>query len=127
MDDTYSMFEEKEAVGLMSLLEDARDISKSSLSDEDAIFELGEGWVAEETLAMAVLSCLRHPDDPLHALRMAVNITGDSDSVGSVTGNIIGAMLGSDVVRDVFKHVPLEGQDLIDEYAGKLVRRRSDR
>ncbi|MDE6324886.1 MAG: ADP-ribosylglycohydrolase family protein, partial [Duncaniella sp.] len=55
---------------------------------------IGEGWVAEETLAIAVFSVLRHIDDFNACLTCAVNHGGDSDSTGAVAGNIIGAVTG---------------------------------
>lgn len=64
---------------------------------------LGGGWVAEETLAIAIFSVLRHIDDFKACLICAVNHGGDSDSTGAVAGNIIGAILGYDAIPDYFK------------------------
>ncbi len=58
---------------------------------------LGEGWVAEETLAIAVYCALVGRDFE-HAVRLAVNHGGDSDSTGSVTGQILGARDGVAVI-----------------------------
>lgn len=54
------------------------------------IHRLGEGWVAEETLAIAIYCALRHADDFSAGIIAAVNHCGDSDSTGAVTGNILG-------------------------------------
>ncbi len=62
--------------------------------DLDAIHQLGEGWVAEETLAIAVYCALRYPDDFESAVVAAVNHNGDSDSTGGVAGAIVGANVG---------------------------------
>lgn len=56
---------------------------------------LGAGWVAEETLAIAVYCCLRFGDDFETAVRVAANHSGDSDSTASLTGAIIGAAIGN--------------------------------
>lgn len=64
---------------------------------------IGEGWVAEETLAIALFSTLRHIDDFTGCLISAVNHGGDSDSTGAVAGNIIGAILGDDAIPGKFK------------------------
>ena len=48
------------------------------------IRELGEGWVGEEALAIAVYSALSFPTDYAQAVRLAVNHDGDSDSTGSI-------------------------------------------
>ena len=54
---------------------------------------LGQGWVAEEALAIAIL-CALAADSPREAIIAAVNHDGDSDSTGSITGNIVGTMHG---------------------------------
>jgi ADP-ribosylglycohydrolase len=65
---------------------------------------LGGGWVGEEALAIAV-RCARAFDTGVaagdatgagvsQALWWAVNHGGDSDSTGSIAGNLIGAMVG---------------------------------
>ena len=38
----------------IELVDKAVTLAKSKVSDEDAIRQLGEGWVAEETLAIAI-------------------------------------------------------------------------
>jgi len=59
----------------------------------EAVESLGEGWVAEEALAIGVYCALVAPD--LRAgLLLAVNHSGDSDSTGSITGNLLGARQG---------------------------------
>jgi ADP-ribosylglycohydrolase len=65
---------------------------RGQASPED-VESLGEGWVAEEALAIAVFCALAAPDVE-SALRLAVNHGGDSDSTGAITGNLLGASLG---------------------------------
>lgn len=79
---------------LQTLVEKSLKLALSSRTDTDAIFILGEGWVAEETLAIATFSVMRYVDDFEKCIRCAVNHSGDSDSTGAVAGNIIGAILG---------------------------------
>lgn len=81
--------------------------------------KLGGGWVAEETLAIALFSVLRHIDDFNACLICAVNHGGDSDSTGSVAGNIIGAMLGYDALPDKFVS-KVQFKDLLLGMADKL-------
>lgn len=59
---------------------------------------LGDGWVAEETLAIAIFSVIRHINDFDGCIICAVNHGGDSDSTGAVAGNIIGAILGYNAI-----------------------------
>ncbi|WP_035698689.1 ADP-ribosylglycohydrolase family protein [Glycomyces tenuis] len=54
---------------------------------------LGEGWIAEEALAIAVY-CLLGTDDVRRALVAAVSHGGDSDSTGAILGNLLGAAYG---------------------------------
>ena len=80
---------------------------------------LGEGWVAEETLAIAIYCALRHPDDFSAGIIAAVNHRGDSDSTGAVTGNILGALLGYDAIDEKWKQ-DLELRGVILEMADDL-------
>lgn len=90
--------------------------------DLDAIRELGEGWVAEETLAIALYCSLKYLDDENgfeKALIASVNHSGDSDSTGAVTGNIMGAILGYKNIPDKFKN-NLELHDVILDISEKM-------
>lgn len=58
-----------------------------------AIAELGEGWVAEEALAIAIY-CALVARDFRDGVVLAVNHDGDSDSTGAITGNLLGALHG---------------------------------
>jgi|LFRM01.1.fsa_nt_gb ADP-ribosylglycohydrolase len=75
-------------------LNQALELSKSGLSDIDAISQLGEGWVGEEALGISTYCALKYKDSFKKALIAAVNHDGDSDSTGAITGNILGASLG---------------------------------
>jgi len=79
-------------------LKKSYEIAHSGLLDEDALKELGQGWYADETFALTYFCLLRYPNDYKKAVQTAVNITGDSDSVGSVTGGILGAKLGIEAI-----------------------------
>lgn len=86
------------------------------------IHRLGEGWVAEETLAIAIYCALRHTDDFSAGIIAAVNHCGDSDSTGAVTGNILGALHGYDAIDKAWMR-DLELRDVILELADDLDRR----
>ncbi|MBM7582562.1 ADP-ribosylglycohydrolase [Caldicoprobacter guelmensis] len=101
----------------------ALELSKSDISDIDAILKLGEGWVGEEALGIATYCALKYRGDFKKALLAAVNHDGDSDSTGAITGNILGAYLGlsripSEWVEKVeLKDVILQiADDLLDGY-----------
>ena len=94
-------------------------LSKSDLADIDAIHMLGEGWVAEETLAIAIYCALKYQNDFKKAVVSAVNHKGDSDSTGAVTGNILGAYLGMSAIPNEYLE-NLELKNVILELADDL-------
>ncbi|AKB49855.1 ADP-ribosylglycohydrolase [Methanosarcina barkeri str. Wiesmoor] len=75
-------------------LESSYKTAYSSIGDEEGLKKLGQGWYADETFALAYFCILRYPNDYKKAVQTAVNITGDSDSVASVAGGILGSRLG---------------------------------
>ena len=95
-------------------------------NDLDAIHQLGEGWVGEETLAIAIYCALRHEDDFDKALTASVNHRGDSDSTGSVTGNILGAYLGLQAIPEKYLK-NLELRKTIMRVAEELAERKHER
>ncbi|MDP3304940.1 MAG: ADP-ribosylglycohydrolase family protein [Erysipelotrichaceae bacterium] len=84
----------------VSLLNQALILAESDQSDIQCIQTLGEGWVGEEALAIAVFCSLRYSNDLIKALSVSVTHDGDSDSTGSITGNILGAFLGMDAIKE---------------------------
>ena len=91
-----------------------------SVSDLDGIHTLGEGWVAEEALYIAVFCAVRYQNDFAAAIRTAVNHKGDSDSTGAICGNLLGAWLGEEAVRAAFDLNRLELVDVIEDSAKRL-------
>lgn len=84
---------------LKALTEKAMQLAHSDLSDADAIHRLGEGWTGEEAWAIALYSAVRHIDSVEDAIIASVNHDGDSDSTGSVCGNIMGAVYGYEHIK----------------------------
>lgn len=77
----------------LAAIQKAIELSATDISHETAIREIGEGWIAEEALAIALYCALKETDFE-KALIMSINHDGDSDSTGSICGNILGAKLG---------------------------------
>lgn len=67
---------------LILLIDRAVALANKNLDDLEAIRELGQGWVAEETLAIAIYCSLKYSDDFDKAIIASVNHSGDSDSTG---------------------------------------------
>lgn len=98
---------------LEQLVDKALTLSVNDQSDVMNIEQnLGGGWVAEETLAIAIYCTHRYYDDFEKALIASVNHSGDSDSTGAVTGNIIGTITGYDAIPQFYKS-NLEHHDVI--------------
>lgn len=105
---------------LLACIDRAVQLAQEPQADDlENITALGGGWVAEETLAIAVYCSLRHADDFSAALTATVNHDGDSDSTGAVTGNILGAWLGFDAIEGRWK-TGLELYDVLMELADDL-------
>ena len=85
---------------LRELTEKAISLAHTDIADTDAIRVLGEGWVAEETWAIALYCVIRHMDSVEDAITASVNHDGDSDSTGSVCGNIMGAIYGYEHIKE---------------------------
>src|SRR5699024_6885694 len=68
----------------------ATNLSQLPNNDFINIQRLGQGWVAEETLAIALYCSLKYQKDPCRAIEISVNHDGDSDSTGSITEQIVG-------------------------------------
>ena len=118
-DEMWPASEEKDY--LIELIQKAVDLASADGNDLAAIHRLGEGWVAEETLAIAVYCALKYPDDFDRAIIASVNHKGDSDSTGAVTGNILGTKLGLAGIPEKYTG-NLELKDVILQAADDLWR-----
>ncbi|WP_281494970.1 ADP-ribosylglycohydrolase family protein [Marinobacter sp. S6332] len=99
-------------------LDNAVRLSTADIPHHEAIKQLGEGWVAEEALAVSVY-CALVAQSFEEAVVLAVNHDGDSDSTGAITGNILGAMLGVNVIPERWLK-PLELKSVIEAVAEDL-------
>lgn len=102
-----------------NLMEEAIELSKKDLGDLEGVKKLGFGWVAEETLAIAVYCALKYEKDFEKAIIASVNHSGDSDSTGAITGSILGTYLGVDGIPQKFLK-DLELKDVIETMAKDL-------
>ena len=118
-DENFNIYGTQNKMIFMSLVNKAIELSEKDMVDIDAIYELGEGWVAEETLAIALYSCLKYSNSFEDAIICSINHDGDSDSTGAVTGNIMGAYLGINAIpKDWLDKIEL--LDILEEVADDL-------
>jgi ADP-ribosyl-[dinitrogen reductase] hydrolase len=96
----------------------AQDLDDDNPGSAEFLTKLGQGWVAEEALAMS-LYCALSAEDFESAVALSVNHGGDSDSTGAITGNILGAMMGVEAIPDRWIEA-LELRDVIREMADDL-------
>jgi ADP-ribosylglycohydrolase len=88
---------------------------RQGMPSADRVEALGEGWTAEEALAMGVY-CALVAEDVRHGLLLAVNHSGDSDSTGSICGNILGVQHGETALPPAWV-AELEGRGTILQLA----------
>lgn len=103
----------------LTLIQNAINLSKCDILPEEAISKLGEGWNGDEAIAIAIYSILKFPNDFKKALLTSVNHSGDSDTTGAITGNILGACLGEDKLPLKWKNTA-EFSDILLQLATDL-------
>ncbi|MCD8149411.1 MAG: TIGR02452 family protein [Clostridiales bacterium] len=114
---TCELFSKTEHLDEMcAIIDKAVSLAENSDPDQINIKRLGEGWVAEEALAIAIYCSLRYEHDFSAGVIAAVNHDGDSDSTGAVVGNILGAINGYNAIEDKWKN-DLELNDVLLEMA----------
>ncbi len=87
--------------------------------DADPCLATGEGWIAEEALATALLCFLLYPNDPAKTLQRAAVTSGDSDSIASLAGAFAGARHGIGVWNERWIE-EIEYKDRLETIAGQL-------
>jgi ADP-ribosylglycohydrolase len=112
---------EREGAEVAGAVEAARTAAVSEAPFPAVIERLGGGWVAEEALAIALLCALRAAGrTPMSTtLWRAAAHGGDSDSAGSLTGNLLGANLGVEGLPPLWLD-DLELREVIERVARDL-------
>ena len=92
---TYDEHEES-----LEKIELAKDLAVSNNAVEECISTIGEGWVGEEALGIALYCSLKFPGEFEKGVVAAVNHSGDSDSTGAITGAILGTFNGVEAIPE---------------------------
>jgi ADP-ribosylglycohydrolase len=91
----------------------------------EAVERLGGGWTGEEALSIAIACALTaqadSPNGVADALWRAVAHSGDSDSTGSIVGNLLGAMVGASGLPSRWVE-QVELRDVLEQMAEDLYR-----
>jgi ADP-ribosylglycohydrolase len=107
------------AARVLAAVDAAEGLARSEApSDPEIVASLGEGWVAEEALAIALFCALR-ASDFAQGVRLAVNHGGDSDSTGSLAGQLLGTLWGADAIPATWRD-QLELRAVIEAIAEDL-------
>jgi ADP-ribosylglycohydrolase len=96
-------------------LEAARILAARGRPNPEQLESLGAGWVAEEALAIAVC-CALVAKNFRDGVLLAVNHSGDSDSTGSIAGNLLGVQFGVNAIPHTWLQ-ELELRDVIERLA----------
>ncbi len=117
---TERLREERGHEEVSSAVAAARAQPSDTSPSPEGVQRLGEGWVAEQALAIAVYAvcATRSVRD---AVITAVNHGGDSDSTGAIAGNLAGTLYGVSAIPEEWLE-PLELRDVITEIADDLYR-----
>ena len=90
--------------------------------EEKALDYLGEGWIGEEAVALALYCFLRYPDSYEKVVIRGANTNGDSDSIACIGGSISGAYLGIEAIPDDWIR-RIEKTDYLEDLAIRLARK----
>ena len=101
-------------------VERAIELSRASRGTAEEVESLGQGWVADEALAIALYAALMARGFE-HGVLLAVNHSGDSDSTGAIAGNLLGLTLGEQAIPARWLE-RLELRDVIEQVADDLHR-----
>ena len=118
-DSTLILKADKNHEETLRAIGDAVDIVGKEIPEPEVIEKIGAGWIAEEALAISFYCSLVADDDFKKGVLLSVNHSGDSDSTGSITGNILGALYGIDIFPENWLS-ELELKELIEEVADDL-------
>ncbi len=91
----------------------------------EVIERMGGGWVGEEALAISIYCALSSQNNFARGVLLAVNHSGDSDSTGAITGNLLGLMLGARTIPEKWL-AELEMRAEIEAVAGDLFKQFED-
>ena len=78
----------------LSAINKAIDLFETTQPAFENVEKIGEGWTGEEALAISLYCALHYPNNFEKAIVLSINHSGDTDSTGSITGNIIGLLTG---------------------------------
>jgi ADP-ribosylglycohydrolase len=98
---------------VVDALQRAALAARTEVKDE-AVEAVGQGYVAEEALARAWASVLRHPDDPRRARACARGESATAHVAGALTGALWGAQHGAQALPESTADLDVLASRLLD-------------
>ncbi len=87
---------------------------------EEVVAGLGNGIAASESVPTALFAFLRHPGSFVDAVRYAISLGGDTDTIASMTGALSGAYLGEGAIPAWWRE-NVEGASVLRSLADELL------
>jgi len=94
-------------------------------NEEKALNYLGEGWIGEEAVTLALYCFLKYPGDYEKVVIRGANTNGDSDSIACIGGSISGAYLGFNAIPDEWVK-EIEKSEYLNDLATRLAEKKDD-
>ena len=107
--------------GTADKIEKAIEYAYNPKISSETVFKEFLGWAAHDAIAATVYVFLTFPDDLQKAILFGVNTPGDSDSIASMAGALVGARVGIDQIPAQWIDI-LEGADKLKMYADHLAK-----
>jgi len=103
-----------------NMIAQARAYAQMESVTSEQVFKQWPGWAAHDAIASTVYVFLKHSDDVQKSLILGANMHGDSDSIASMAGALVGARSNqSTLPAEWLKH--LENKDYITTLANKVI------
>jgi ADP-ribosylglycohydrolase len=80
----------------------------------EVTLERNRAWAAHEAIAAAAYLFARHPDDPRAAILAGANTPGDSDSIATLAGALVGARCGIAALPESWIHEVERNEELTE-------------
>ena len=116
MAETADAYDNKTAKMLTNVMQKAHEANKVVDKDvqskmDSAIFVQHQGWAAHDALAAGLYCFMRHANDPYRGIILGVNTPGDSDSIASIGGALLGTYNG-------YKRIPQAWIEHVEDKEG---------
>ncbi len=102
---------EENAATCIEAIEKALTLYQKGEATREDLESFGDGYMAKDALGMALYCALHYRQDIEKGILFAINQSGNSNTIASIYGNIIGASIGEEQIP---KHL-LDKLEMLDE------------